>query len=178
MSARPSENFGRAGVVFLVQLFFFVGDGASTSRKTIGIFILRQTSSTASGPPSPKGKAREVRIAASCFTAVGDGVRNVSLFYIVGDGASTSRKTIVNFILRQTYSTANGPPSPKGKAREVRIAASCFTAVGDGVRNVSLFYIVGDGASTSRKTIGIFILRQTSSTASGPPSPKGKARAV
>ena len=57
------------------------------------IFILRQASSTASGPPSPKWKARAVRIAASCFAGVGDGALDVplsgSLIYltIVGDGA-------------------------------------------------------------------------------------------
>ena len=52
------------------------------------IFILHQTSSTASGPPSPKGKARAVRIAASCFTIIGNGAptyRNTKI--IVGDGA-------------------------------------------------------------------------------------------
>ena len=57
------------------------------------VFILRQASSTASGPPSPKWKARAVRIAASCFAVVGDGALDVplsgSLIYltIVGDGA-------------------------------------------------------------------------------------------
>ena len=53
------------------------------------IFILRQTSSTASGPPSPKGKARAVRVAASCFIVVGDGALDVpsDFFIVVGDGA-------------------------------------------------------------------------------------------
>ena len=104
----------------------------------------------ASGFHSPKRKARVVRIAASCFIVIGDSTLNVSLFTIVGDGASTSRnskvivgdgfstsrKTGVIFILRQTSSTASGPPSPKWKARAVRIAASCFTIVGDGALDV------------------------------------------